>query len=94
MKKIFRTLAAVFAAGLVFAFSGCETDTEKVYVPVEKDSDEDDSTDADTTAPADVTNLSALASGSDIVLTWTDPADTDLYAVKIYTPTVARSVSL
>lgn len=42
MKKVFRTLATVFAAGLVFAFSGCETDTEKVYVPVEKDDDDTD----------------------------------------------------
>src|SRR5574344_1794913 len=42
---------------------------------------------ADTTAPATVTNVAATAGDGKVVLTWSDPADSDLYGVRVsYTP--------
>mgnify|MGYP003594653572 CR=1 FL=1 len=42
---------------------------------------------ADTTAPATVTNVTATAGDGKVVLTWSDPADSDLYGVRVsYTP--------
>ena len=38
---------------------------------------------ADTTAPAVVTNVNAQAGDKQVVLTWSDPADTDLYGVRV-----------
>ena len=38
---------------------------------------------ADTTAPATVTNVAATAGDGKVVLTWSDPADSDLYGVRV-----------
>jgi hypothetical protein len=35
------------------------------------------STDSDTTAPAEVSGLSAIAGNAQVVLTWSDPTDSD-----------------
>lgn len=43
----------------------------------------------DTTAPAKVASLKALAGPETVVLTWKDPSDADLFAIKIYTPAVS-----
>lgn len=50
----------------------------------------------DTTAPGSVTNLQAKSLEGKILLTWTDPADSDLFGIKIYNgqESTARSVSL
>ena len=43
----------------------------------------DSSPSDDTTAPAVVTNVNAQAGDKQVVLTWTDPADADLYGIRI-----------
>lgn len=43
----------------------------------------------DTTPPAVVTELKAAAEAGKIVLTWTDPSDSDLYGIKVYNGAVS-----
>lgn len=43
----------------------------------------------DTTPPAGVTELKAAAEAGKIVLTWTDPSDSDLYGIKVYNGAVS-----
>lgn len=45
----------------------------------------------DTTAPAKVTSLNAHTGPETVVLTWEDPSDADLFAIKIYTPAASSS---
>ncbi len=64
----FRNLfCLLLAAGFVLAFFGCKTEAET----------------ADTTAPAEVTDLKATAQDSAVLLTWTDPGDEDLFGIEI-----------
>lgn len=45
----------------------------------------------DTTAPAKVASLNALTGPETVVLTWEDPSDADLFAIKIYKPAASSS---
>ncbi len=74
MKKSIKILVALLLSGLVLGFAGCKTDSD------------DDSTDK--TAPADVTDLvvtcvNGTGGKVNAVLSWTDPADKDLFGMEV-----------
>ncbi len=72
MKKSIKNLAVLLLAGLVLGFAGCKTES-------------DDSTSADTTAPAKATCVTGTYSSekASITLNWTNPTDSDFDHVEI-----------
>ena len=68
-------LIAGFALASVFASCKGEVVTEYVEKEVDKKADE--------TAPAKVSNLTATAKDSRVLLTWTDAADSDIYGYEV-----------
>ncbi len=66
--KLFKGIALLgLTALLLIGFIGCKQNVET----------------NDTTAPADITNLEAVAGETKLSLTWTNPTDEDLYQVEI-----------
>lgn len=72
MKK-HKWFAVISAMVMALAAFGCKTDTETEYVDKK----------ADETAPANVTELTAQAKDSRILLTWKDAADSDVYGYEV-----------
>src|SRR5574344_1057171 len=64
-------LTALSRAALLVAVLSCKAEVNEVEVAT------------DTTAPAAVTNVNAQAGDKQVVLTWADPADADLYGIRI-----------
>src|SRR5574344_643159 len=63
-------LTALSLAALLVAVLSCKAEVDSAPA-------------ADTTAPAAVTNVNAQAGDNQVVLTWSDPADADLYGIRI-----------
>lgn len=72
MKK-HKLIAVISAMVMALTAFGCKTDTETEYVDKK----------ADEIAPAAVTNLTAQAKDSRVLLTWTDAADEDVYGYEV-----------
>src|SRR5574344_2130388 len=69
--KMKGVLPALSLAALLVAVLSCKAEVNEVEVAT------------DTTAPAAVTNVNAQAGDKQVVLTWADPADADLYGIRI-----------
>ena len=74
MKK-HRWIAVLAVMVMALAAFGCKTDTETKIEYVDKKADE--------TAPANVTELTAQAKDSRMLLTWIDAADSDIYGYEV-----------
>ncbi|MDY4526253.1 MAG: fibronectin type III domain-containing protein [Treponema sp.] len=74
MKK-HKWFAVISVMVMALAAFGCKTDTETKIEYVDKKADE--------TAPANVTELTAQAKDSRILLTWKDAADSDIYGYEV-----------
>ena len=83
MKNTLRRTAGIFAAVCILAAGilSCKTET-----------DSDDPV-LDKTAPADVTNLAAVAGDSTAILSWTNPTDADFYGVEVSASPVAGTLA-
>ena len=70
---------AVLIAGLALTsvFTSCKGEVVTEYVEKEVDKKTDE------TAPAPITNLTATAKDSRVLLTWTDAADSDIYGYEV-----------
>lgn len=77
MKKLSKLPALILGVVLVSVFASCKGEIVTEYVKKEVDKK------ADETAPSSVTNLTAIAKDSRVLLTWTDAADSDIYGYEV-----------
>ena len=77
MKKLSKVIVLALSAALALGFASCKADAGTEYVTKEVDKK------ADETAPAPVTNLTATAKDSRVLLTWADAADSDIYGYEV-----------
>ena len=77
MKKLSKLAALILGVVLVSVFASCKGAVVTEYVTKEVDKK------ADETAPSSVTNLTATAKDSRVLLTWTDAADSDIYGYEV-----------
>lgn len=73
MKKLLKLATLILGMALLSVFASCNG--EVVIKEVDKKADE--------TAPSSVTNLTATAKDSRVLLTWTDAADSDIYGYEV-----------
>lgn len=77
MKKLSKLAALILGVVLVSVFASCKGEVVTEYVTKEVDKK------ADETAPSSVTNLTAIAKDSRVLLTWTNAADNDIYGYEV-----------
>ncbi len=73
MKKLLKLATLILGMALLSVFASCNG--EVVIKEVDRKADE--------TAPSSVTNLTATAKDSRVLLTWTDAADSDIYGYEV-----------
>lgn len=73
MKKLLKLATLILGMALLSVFASCNG--EVVIKEVDKKADE--------TAPSSVTNLTATAKDSRVLLTWTDAVDSDIYGYEV-----------
>ena len=81
-------MSCFFLILALLILAGCRAPSIKEKVPENKNEDtvqkSDENVEADVTAPEDVSNVSVVSGKGKIVITWSDPVDSDLLGIKIY----------